>query len=313
MTAPRMIGIDPQAQPFPRMARLNMARVLAQLAWRMRWDLALMALLGCIGVGVKQSPQVQSLVLMDGSSLTTLGIAVSVFVAFRNTQAINRWWESRTLWGAIVNNSRSWRDSLASLMGQQPAERQRLVALQALLCWQLNFELRGSWRTDARLQADGLCTALGLPPRMRLQEGLMRKAEAIGRLHQEGVLSDWGRDALLRCSEVFTNALGGLQRIRNSPIPPTYDVFIRGICWFYGYAQFLNFVNRGDSWEGAVILVGFVTAERVGAYVENPFDNDGSSFCVPMDSVCRTISADLLGPHSPLAQLPISNDPSRWS
>lgn len=98
MTAPRMIGIDPQAQPFPRMARLNMARVLAQLAWRMRWDLALMALLGCIGVGVKQSPQVQSLVLMDGSSLTTLGIAVSVFVAFRNTQAINRWWESRTLW-----------------------------------------------------------------------------------------------------------------------------------------------------------------------------------------------------------------------
>ena len=308
-----MIGIDPQAQPFPRMARHNMARVLAQLAWRMRWDLALMALLGGIGVGVKQSPQVQSLVLMDGSSLTTLGIAVSVFVAFRNTQAINRWWESRTLWGAIVNNSRSWRDNLASLMGQQTAERQRLVALQALLCWQLNFELRGRWRADARLQADGLSTALGLPSRMRLQEGLVRKAEAIGRLHQEGVLSDWGRDALLRCSEVFTNALGGLQRIRNSPIPPTYDVFIRGICWFYGYAQFLNFVNRGDSWEGAVILIGFVTAERVGAYVENPFDDDGSSFCVPMDSVCRTISADLLGPNSPLAQLPISNDPSRWS
>lgn len=308
-----MIGIDPQAQPFPHMARHNMVRVLAQLAWRMRWDLTLMALLGGIGVGVKQSPQVQSLVLMDASSLTTLGIAVSVFVAFRNTQAINRWWESRTLWGAIVNNSRSWRDSLASLLGAQPAERQRLVALQALLCWQLNFELRGGWRADARLQADGLCTALGLPPRMRLQQGLVRKAEEIGRLHAEGHLSDWGRDALLRCSEVFTNALGGLQRIRNSPIPPTYDVFIRGICWFYGYAQFLNFANRGDVWEGAVILVGFVTAERVGAYVENPFDQDGSSFCVPMDSVCRTISADLLGPHSPLAQLPISSDPSRWS
>jgi putative membrane protein len=273
-----------------------------------------MALLGGIGLGVQQIQQVQNLVLMDSSSLTTLGIAVSVFVAFRNTHAINRWWESRTLWGAIVNNSRSWRDTLGSLLGQpQQAERQRLVALQALLCWLLNFELRGRWRTDARQHADALSNALGLPPRIRLQEGLIRKAEEIGRLHQEGLINDWGRDALLRCSEVFTNALGGLQRIRNSPIPPTYDVFIRGICWFYGYAQFLNFVNRGDSWEGTVILVGFITAERVGAYVENPFDDDGKSFCVPMDSVCRTISGDLLGPHSPLTQLPISSDPSRWS
>ena len=309
-----MIGSDPQAQPFPRLARISMVRVLAQLAWRMRWDLALMALLGGIGLGVQQIQQVQNLVLMDSSSLTTLGIAVSVFVAFRNTHAINRWWESRTLWGAIVNNSRSWRDTLGSLLGQpQQAERQRLVALQALLCWLLNFELRGRWRTDARQHADALSNALGLPPRIRLQEGLIRKAEEIGRLHQEGLINDWGRDALLRCSEVFTNALGGLQRIRNSPIPPTDDVFIRGICWFYGYAQFLNFVNRGDIWEGTVILVGFITAERVGAYVENPFDDDGKSFCVPMDSVCRTISGDLLGPHSPLTQLPISSDPSRWS
>ena len=309
-----MIGSDPQAQPFPRLARISMVRVLAQLAWRMRWDLALMALLGGIGLGVQQIQQVQNLVLMDSSSLTTLGIAVSVFVAFRNTHAINRWWESRTLWGAIVNNSRSWRDTLGSLLGQpQQAERQRLVALQALLCWLLNFELRGRWRTDARQHADALSNALGLPPRIRLQEGLIRKAEEIGRIHQEGLINDWGRDALLRCSEVFTNALGGLQRIRNSPIPPTYDVFIRGIWWFYGYAQFLNFVNRGDIWEGTVILVGFITAERVGAYVENPFDDDGKSFCVPMDSVCRTISGDLLGPHSPLTQLPISSDPSRWS
>ena len=309
-----MIGSDPQAQPFPHLARINTTRVLAQLAWRMRWDLLLMALLGGIGLGVQQIQQVQNLVLMDSSSLTTLGIAVSVFVAFRNTHAINRWWESRTLWGAIVNNSRSWRDTLGSLLGQpQQAERQRLVALQALLCWLVNFELRGRWRTDARQHADALSNALGLPPRIRLQEGLIRKAEEIGRLHQEGLINDWGRDALLRCSEVFTNALGGLQRIRNSPIPPTYDVFIRGICWFYGYAQFLNFVNRGDSWEGTVILVGFITAERVGAYVENPFDDDGKSFCVPMDSVCRTISGDLLGPHSPLTQLPISSDPSRWS
>jgi putative membrane protein len=187
------------------------------------------------------------------------------------------------------------------------------VSLQVLLCWLLNFELRGYWRTDARQAVDTLCTRLALPNKLGLQQGLLHKADAIARLHRDGRINDWGRDALLRNCESFTNALGGLQRIRNSPIPPAYDVFIRLICWFYGYAQFLNFTNRGDAWEGLVLFLGFVTAERVGAYVENPFDRDGSSFCVPMDSVCTTISSDLLGAHDPLAQLPISRDPSLWS
>ena len=64
---------------------------------------------------------------------------------------------------------------------------------------------------------------------------------------------------------------------------------------------------------GLLLFLGFVSAERIGAYVEGPFDQDGSSFCVPMHVVCRTISADLLDPHHPLAELPISNDPSLWS
>ena len=64
---------------------------------------------------------------------------------------------------------------------------------------------------------------------------------------------------------------------------------------------------------GRLLFLGFVSAERIGAYVDEPFNQDGSSFCVPMDVVCRTISAELLDPQHPLAILPISNDPSLWS
>jgi len=163
------------------------------------------------------------------------------------------------------------------------------------------------------LAAGTLSDELGLQADVSLQQGLILRADELRRLYDAGMINDWGRDALLRTSETFLNALGGLQRIRNSPIPPTYDVFIRLICWFYGFAQFLNFNNRGDVWEGLILFIGFVTAERVGAYVENPFDLDGSCVCIPMDSICRTISTDLLGPQNPLARLPISHDPSRWS
>lgn len=35
-----------------------------------------------------------------------LGSALAIFLAFRNNNAYNRWWEARTIWGNILNNSR---------------------------------------------------------------------------------------------------------------------------------------------------------------------------------------------------------------
>jgi ion channel-forming bestrophin family protein len=36
----------------------------------------------------------------------TLGAALAIFVAFRNNASYGRWWEARTAWGGIHNNSR---------------------------------------------------------------------------------------------------------------------------------------------------------------------------------------------------------------
>ena len=40
--------------------------------------------------------------------VTTIGIIVSLYIGFKSTSAYNRWWEARTVWGAIVNDSRTW-------------------------------------------------------------------------------------------------------------------------------------------------------------------------------------------------------------
>ena len=187
------------------------------------------------------------------------------------------------------------------------------MALQCLQAWLLNFELRGYWREDARQATHGLGASLGLPPQITLDHTLRVRAAAIGQLRQRNVISALGCDALLRSSESFTNALGGLQRIRNTPLPPTYDVFIRLICWLFGYALFLNYSSQGAIGTGAILFLGFLVAERIGAYIEGPFDRDGSSFCVPMDLICSRLSADLLGSRHPLAQVLVSRDPSSWS
>lgn len=40
--------------------------------------------------------------------LSVLGTAVAFYVGFKNNQAYDRLWESRKIWGAIVNSSRMW-------------------------------------------------------------------------------------------------------------------------------------------------------------------------------------------------------------
>src|SRR5687768_12934675 len=36
------------------------------------------------------------------------GMALAIFLAFRNSSAYDRWWEGRKLWGALVNLSRTF-------------------------------------------------------------------------------------------------------------------------------------------------------------------------------------------------------------
>ena len=57
-------------------------------------DIAAVLLL-CALIGVVPIPKN---LLLSGKAVSILGIAVSIFIGFRNTQAIDRWWEARKLW-----------------------------------------------------------------------------------------------------------------------------------------------------------------------------------------------------------------------
>ena len=39
--------------------------------------------------------------------MSLIGSALAIFISLRNNNSYARWWEARTLWGGIVNNSRT--------------------------------------------------------------------------------------------------------------------------------------------------------------------------------------------------------------
>ena len=146
----------------PNTRRQDYALVVLQLLWRMRFDLLLLLLITVL-VHNDWIPRSWS---ANESVVRIMGIAASIFLGFRNTQAIARWWEARKLWGTVVNVSRNWADSLrAHLDTSRPPELQerKLLRLQVAIVWQLNFQLRNFWQRDLRDLQDQLLEDLRLP------------------------------------------------------------------------------------------------------------------------------------------------------
>ena len=70
-------------------------------------------------------------IAMPHIPLSLFGSAIGIILAFRNQSAYARWWEARTLWGAVVNHSRSWtRQVTTAMMPVSEAEAGELKAMQ---------------------------------------------------------------------------------------------------------------------------------------------------------------------------------------
>ncbi len=310
-----MIELGDYGHP-PAIRRRDYGVVMLTLVWRMRFDLLLLVLISVlVANGLVPRGWTGS-----ASAVRILGIAASIFIGFRNTQAIGRWWEARKLWGSVVNVSREWADTLrAHLDSSRPSGRleRKLLRLQVATVWQLNFQLRNFWHRDLRAFQDQLLKDLKLPSSTSLRQLGALRGVWIGDLHREGLIDGFGRMQLMALGNACTDAIGGLERIRNTPLPPSYDVFVRLLSWFFGVLLLVYFHDLEPTIHarvgGVVIVMMFLMAERIGAYVEGPFDSDGSSFSLPIDSICLTISRDLLDHATEHVQHLKSSDPVRWT
>ncbi|MCB4400093.1 hypothetical protein FZX13_08940 [Synechococcus sp. MU1625] len=287
-------------------------RVALQLVKRAKVDLAMLVLMSVVLIPLDIHLKDW---LLSTKAVAVLGIAMSIFIGFRNTQAISRWWEARTLWGTVVNKSRVWADGLRGLLNEQQwrsARTQQLVQLQVAIVWQLNFQLRNFWHPDLDLMRQELLDQLALPDDSTVRSLSVQRMMGIQKLAEDQWITEWGRKHLLEISDAMTDAVGGLERIRNTPIPPPYDLFVRVINWVFGTQLLLSFESQGSALTGILLFFGFLIAERIGAYVEGPFDRDGSSFSMPLNTICVGISEDLMPRELNYGRYRPSRNPVFW-
>jgi putative membrane protein len=231
------------------------------------------------------------------------GSAIGVILGFRNNSSYSRWWEGRTLWGAIVNNSRSWARQVTTVMRPcTDAEVTELKAMQRQLVYhQIAFvhALRQHLRRLApweelrpflsEADLDALRDQQNVPLALQQQMGVMlRECQDRGWID----LAQWR--ALDGTLDDLTDALGGTERIKNTPMPKQYDYFPQLFVHMYCLVLPLAMVSS-LLWLTPLgsTLVGFIflALDKIGRDLENPFDN--TVYDVPITSISKTIEGNL--------------------
>jgi ion channel-forming bestrophin family protein len=241
----------------------------------------------------------------------TIGAAVAIFVAFRNNVSYARWWEARTLWGNVQNNSRilarqlvaSTDNAIAAGTGGTPEEvlryRRELVLRIIAVAHSLRIELResGDWESLRSLVPDEEFSQLlrvNNRPNFLLQRLGVRIKDGV----RNGIVGQFDPITLEPNLAALNGWVAGCERIKHTPTPRQYDYFTRvSVGVFstilpFGLASVVT--HNKPLWiiVLSVLVSGvFVVLERVGTVVEAPFANSITD--VPMTSITTAIERDL--------------------
>ena len=223
-----------------------------------------------------------------------IGSALALFMGFRSTSAYARWWEGRTLWGSITNNCRSFGRQAGTLLGDRHDLMYAIAAYPHALRMALG-KLDASEDINRLLPASMREAIVGYrnqPNAILYQIGLgvaeeVRKKNIDGAVHGQidRILSD------------LANAQGGLERIRNTPLPMQFSVLARVLVNIFCIVLPLSMVQTlewitplGSSLVGCLFLV----LDKSASDLQEPFAN--TLHALPMATMARTIEIDVLQP-----------------
>jgi len=225
---------------------------------------------------LSESNHVKNIPLMHG----LLGFAISMLLVFRTNTAYDRWWEGRKLWGSLVNNSRNFAMKLDAMLPADDTEmrsffRKIIPAYAYALHNHLHKEQTRVelFETDEHKQIFREIDHAKHIPNQVAQ--LMYRH--VHQLHIQNKIS--GEQLLFVNNELqsFTDICGACERIKNTPIPYSYSVFIKKFIFFYVMTLPFGYVFQlGFYVVPVVAFVFYVLAslELIAEEIEDPFGGD---------------------------------------
>ncbi|MGN6420120.1 MAG: bestrophin family protein [Pseudobacter sp.] len=207
-----------------------------------------------------------------------LSFVISMLLVFRTNTAYDRWWEGRKLWGSLVNNSRNLAIKLNAILGAAEDEdkkffRRVIPMYAAVLSRHLQTEqTRLALDTAEHPEWAHLDNNKHMPNQIA---SLMYKR--VTRLYEQGRIKGDQLIVINAELQAFTDVCGACERIKNTPIPFSYSVFLKKFIFFYVMTLPVSFVfSLGYIAIPVTAFIFYVLAslEMIAEEIEDPFGSD---------------------------------------
>ena len=232
---------------------------------------------------------------LNTAPFTLFGVALAIFLAFRNNASYERFNEARHLWGSLLNAARAL---TSQMLCYTPERADTLRIAQQLIgfVYALKHELRGSDPTQDFLRL------LGSEQAERLHDQAYKPIALLNEIRHE-LASPQHRchtpDTKLWMFDAQVNELGrvvgGCERIASTPIPFAYNVLLHRTV--YAYCVLLPF-GLVDSTEFFTPLLcvfisyTLIALEAIASEVADPFSTAPNALA--LDAMTRNIERSVL-------------------
>lgn len=216
-----------------------------------------------------------------------LSLVLGWLLVFRTNTAYSRWWEARTLWGALVNASRNLALKLNTLgkfsVEELSKSAELIVAFPVVLRCHLRDEISSGLPNEFR--------PLVMQASHAPQAVVGQLYEILGTVKASGRIDGDEMRALDEELRRLMDICGGCERILRTRIVTSYRVFARQCVILFLATLPWGIVHDFRVW---TIPLTIITAyfmlglETVAEHVEEPFGYDEDDLA--LESLCETIA-----------------------
>lgn len=247
---------------------------------------------------------------------TILGLALSLFLGFRNQAAYDRWWEARKLWGDMVYEIRGLARSSETLLALEAEQGEAGQLRRQLLSWVAahSHALRGALRKEDCRAAMAPWLSEAEIAHMLTHDNpadycLRRAGRLIGALYRGQHIDSIGLRILDEHLSELARVQAACERIANTPLPFAFTLLTHRTALIYCYTlPFVLVAPMGFYTILFTLLVAytFFGLDVLSQELEGPFGREAND--LPLDALCRVneISiAESLGQPAPPQLQPV--------
>jgi putative membrane protein len=224
-----------------------------------------------------------------------LGVILGLFLVLRTNTAYDRWWEGRKLWGTLVNDTRQLAIKMDAFLPKDMKEERSFFRMMiGNVPYAMKEHLRDSILVGEMDFPTEAAKKRIIKSPHRPNEIHLMLYEKASELCKSGVLAYEQLFILDKEMKGFTDTIGACERIKSTPIPYSYSMFIKKFLFVYAITLPVSFAWDFAYWAVPIVMLAFyflVSVELIAEEIEDPFGSDIND--LPLNSLSQKIRTNV--------------------